>query len=284
MTSHHVRSTRGRARALTVAAVFALVLAACGGGGGSILSGSTTASGATSSTSTALATTAPPGSTASSATTSADTSIASTAADQAGLALSRAAALALADLPEGWTMDSEDESGAGIGEADDPEMEKACPDVYAEVKAIEADGGVPVGVSRSFSAAGGAPTVQSSPTVFASEDLADRAFDAIVGMPFAQCFADVITGSAAAGSGVGVGDTSVSEVPIEAGSLDAGGGYEAIIPMTQSGISVTVRMTLVALRSGRMLHLIVVFSTDGSAPFSGMQGIVEAAVARIEAA
>lgn len=289
MTSRNVRTNLGSARlTMAIMTVGALLLAACGGGGDNgggpagLLGSTTTRGGAAATTTTAGDST----DTTAESTDSTEGSSTATSgpADPEDLALARSAALTAADFPDGWTMDSEDDSGGGFGNTDDPEFEKACPDVYSEVKAIEAGGGTSAGVDRSFSPEGGMPTAQSSVMVFGSEEDTARAFAAIAGDAFAQCIADVFTGGAMSESGIDVGDVSTRKIPVDAGSLDGGGGYAMEIPLTQGGSVMTMRLSVVALHSGRILHMVMVMSMDPSAPFSGLQDVIKAAVARTEAA
>ncbi len=205
-------------------------------------------------------------------------------ADPADLALARSAALEISDVPAGWTLDSEDENTASFGSTDDESFREACPTVHEEVQAIVAEGGEPVDVRRSFSKEGGMPSVESSPTVFATDDLAARAYAVITGRDFADCIGEDLAASAGDSGGAEMGDPGLETIPVEAPGLDAAGGISVTVPVTSQGIEMTMRYSIVVLRSGRLLNMVQMISVEESAPFPEVQDVIDAAVARTAAA
>ncbi|MCZ7535241.1 MAG: hypothetical protein M5T61_04375 [Acidimicrobiia bacterium] len=205
-------------------------------------------------------------------------------ADPADLALARSAALDVGDLPAGWTLDDESENTGTFGSVDDEEFRDACPAVYEEVTSIVADGGEPVDVSHSFSREGGMPSLDSTPSVFGSDDLAARAFAVINGDAFYDCIATDLAASVDPGGGTEMGDPDLERIPVEGPGLDDAGGFSLMVPVTSQGTVMTMRYSIVALRSGRLLHMIVMLSVEETAPFPEMGDVIDAAVARTAAA
>ena len=285
MTQHRTRQA-----VVAVAAALALALPACGGADdvAGLVGGTTTVSSdegsaattaetsettGTTETSGTTETTETPGTTGTSQTTGAP-------ADPADLELARSAALELGDLPEGWTLDDEDEDTGSFGAADDDEFQEACPGVFEEVRAIISEGGEPAEVTRSFSAAAGMPSVESAPVVFETEELAARAGNLVGGDEFLRCMSDELAAGAESDGGAEMGDPEIEQLEIDAPGLDAAGGIELVIPVSSEGTSMTMRLSIVVLRSGRLLHMLMLLTVDGMAPFPEAQDVIDAAVAR----
>ena len=201
-------------------------------------------------------------------------------ADPDDTELARSAALTLDDMPAGWKLDDEDENTGNFGSTEDEEFQQGCPEVYSEIQSIIDAGGEPADVSRSFSKADGMPSVESSPAVFDDDSLAERAFEVVVGGGFADCVTEVLAGDA---DGDGAPDVAASEVtplPLDAGPLDDAGGFELRADFDTGGVAMTTRYTIIVLRSGRLLHMVVLLSIDEMAPFPEAQDVIDAAIAR----
>lgn len=274
---------------LAVLSTASTLVAGCGGGGGvgDLVGGATTTTrkvAAAASSTSSGATVPTTAATETTETTEGGTATTGAPANAEDLALARSAALQLRDLPSGWTLDDEKVNTGDFGSSSDAEFEKSCPDVYDEVQSIISEGGQPSDVTRSFSTGDGMPSVDSSPTVFASEDFAKRAFDVIAGGKFAHCMKDVIPGVAGSSGGAGLSQPEIKVFEFDGRGLDDSGGFAVSMPVSAGGTSMVMQFAIAAMRSGRLVHVLALVSVDGMSPFPQRQDVVAAAVARTAAA
>lgn len=201
------------------------------------------------------------------------------------LALARAAALTLDDLPSGWVMDSEEEDTESFGEDEEGEFATMCPDEWAEVRDILAEGGPPMDVSRSFTVESGMPSVNSGPIVFDDDGLARRAYEMFVS-GFAGCMGTALVESITGSTGSGAGEPDMDLVLIDEGGLDGASAFRFTVPFASETGEGTMTLDLAALRSGRVLHLVMAMGAVGGGIDGGevseeqLKGIIAAATAR----
>lgn len=196
--------------------------------------------------------------------------------DPEALAQARAATLELDDLPGGWTMTSEEENDNPFGDSDDEEiLESLCPDYKELMDAARVGVGDTADVNREFEAAGGAPTLQSNPTVFGDEQAAARAFELLFSREAEDCLATMFAEGMPPEMGAAVGDVEVAPLDIAAGESDQARGLSVQIPVTVQGLKGVMQLDLVLVQAGPIVHSIMAMSVGG---LPELMGLVDTAI------
>jgi hypothetical protein len=237
-----------------------------------------------------------------SATTTSTAVSTSTTVDPADFAVAASAALTVGDLPGGWIQSAARET-ARIWGPDGLALEKTCPDLIGDLRAIHEEAGTPPDILRAFSreisgnhGSGSVESVSES-TMFPSEGVAKRAFEALADRALVTCLALEMTASPDS-TVTKVDGPTVEAIPFDAGSLDDAGGLESVVTITSktpppSGLpsdlpdtTIRLRSAAVVLRSGRMVHSVILMTlpSDPGAPIPELHDVIDAAVARTEAA